>query len=280
MRISGRRQVGLSLIEVLVALVIGAIVIAGVYRTFTVQQKSFIVQEQVSEAQQSVRAVMDLIARDIRMSGFGRPDWNVCTFAGSVNITSPTNFTVVGALGPPIALLGDDASMGTNTLTLDRDVTVTEGDDGTEDNLFIFEPDTPPIPADGLRYATVRVTDGAPSSQITGKIIPIDDTGPERLQVDLRGTAPDQALVYRVECVNYALNGTDLERNNEVLASNVTGFQITDFSDPAVPETLGKYEVSITVRTRTNDPDWPQDGGFRTRTLTSTIKARNLSDSS
>ena len=44
----GKRQKGLSLIEMLIAMVIAIVVIAGVYRTFAVQQKSFVVHEQVA----------------------------------------------------------------------------------------------------------------------------------------------------------------------------------------------------------------------------------------
>ncbi|NIQ40078.1 MAG: prepilin-type N-terminal cleavage/methylation domain-containing protein, partial [Proteobacteria bacterium] len=58
MRIPEKRQKGLSIIEMMIALVIAGVVIAGVYRTFTIQQRSFVFQEQVSEAQQNVRAVM------------------------------------------------------------------------------------------------------------------------------------------------------------------------------------------------------------------------------
>jgi hypothetical protein len=61
------------------------------------------------------------------------------------------------------------------------------------------------------------------------------------------------------------------------LANNVTTLQVTDLfnpTPPVVPETFGSYEIVLTVTTRTDDPDFP--GGRRSRTLTSTIKARNL----
>jgi type IV pilus assembly protein PilW len=61
---------GITLIELLVALVIAAITLAGIYRVFISQTKSYAVQDQVVEVQQSVRSAMDIILRDLRMTGF------------------------------------------------------------------------------------------------------------------------------------------------------------------------------------------------------------------
>jgi type II secretory pathway component PulJ len=61
---------GLSLIELLVAFAISGMVIAGIYRVFTAQNKAYVVQDQVTEVQQSVRGAMDLIVRDLRMAGY------------------------------------------------------------------------------------------------------------------------------------------------------------------------------------------------------------------
>jgi type IV pilus assembly protein PilW len=61
---------GVSLIELLVALVIAAITLAGIYRVFISQTKTYAIQDQVVEVQQSVRSAMDIILRDLRMTGF------------------------------------------------------------------------------------------------------------------------------------------------------------------------------------------------------------------
>jgi prepilin-type N-terminal cleavage/methylation domain-containing protein len=68
--LSQKRQTGLTLIELLVALSISSILIAAAYRTFTSQHKIYEVQNQVMEMQQNVRVAMDILARDIRMTGF------------------------------------------------------------------------------------------------------------------------------------------------------------------------------------------------------------------
>jgi type IV pilus assembly protein PilW len=64
------RNKGITLIELLIALVIGSILIAALYQTFIKQQKTYAVQDQVVEAQQNVRVAMDIIVRNVRMAGY------------------------------------------------------------------------------------------------------------------------------------------------------------------------------------------------------------------
>ena len=61
---------GLTLIELLIALVICGAVIAGIYRLFVAQSKAYTVQDQVVEVQQSIRSAMEILLRDLRMAGF------------------------------------------------------------------------------------------------------------------------------------------------------------------------------------------------------------------
>ena len=67
---------GVTLIELLVALVIAAITLAGIYRVFISQTKTYAVQDQVVEVQQSVRGAMDILLRDLRMAGFDDDNLN------------------------------------------------------------------------------------------------------------------------------------------------------------------------------------------------------------
>ncbi len=64
------KQKGATLIELLVALVICAIVIAAIYRLFIVQTRAYTVQDQVVEVQQTVRSAMEILLRDLRMTGY------------------------------------------------------------------------------------------------------------------------------------------------------------------------------------------------------------------
>jgi prepilin-type N-terminal cleavage/methylation domain-containing protein len=61
---------GVTLIELLVALVIGGIIIGGIYRLFVAQTTAYTVQDQVIEVQQNIRSGMEILLRDLRMTGF------------------------------------------------------------------------------------------------------------------------------------------------------------------------------------------------------------------
>ena len=75
---------GITLIELLVALVICGMVIAGIYRVFVAQTKAYTVQDQVVEVQQSVRSTMEILLRDLRMAGFDDD-----SLASTITITNP-----------------------------------------------------------------------------------------------------------------------------------------------------------------------------------------------
>jgi len=61
---------GITLIELLVVLVICTILIGGIYRLFVSQSRAYTVQDQVVEVQQNTRAAMEILLRDLRMTGF------------------------------------------------------------------------------------------------------------------------------------------------------------------------------------------------------------------
>ncbi len=63
---------GFTLVEILVALVIDFIVLAGIYAAFYSQQKSHVKEQQVVDAQQNVRGAASFMAREIRLAGMER----------------------------------------------------------------------------------------------------------------------------------------------------------------------------------------------------------------
>ncbi len=71
MKIENKLNVkGVTLIELLVALIMGAIVVAGIYRIFVAQSRAYVVQDQVVEVQQNIRSAMEILLKDLRMAGF------------------------------------------------------------------------------------------------------------------------------------------------------------------------------------------------------------------
>lgn len=65
-----RENSGFTIIELLVAIALGLVILAGLFRTFKVQHDTFVVQDQVAVMQQNLRAAMYLITRDLQMAGW------------------------------------------------------------------------------------------------------------------------------------------------------------------------------------------------------------------
>jgi len=128
------KQRGLTLIELLVALIICATVIAAIYRVFIAQSKAYVFQDQVVEIQQNIRTAMELMVRDIRMAGF---DYDNSTSGVTIpNIpynVAGNSITVwyeyyqedpLNPLGPPLISEIHSVRYNLNNTNLEKRVTV------------------------------------------------------------------------------------------------------------------------------------------------------------
>jgi len=103
---------GLTLIELLVALVICGLVIAGMYRLFVAQSKAYTVQDQVVEVQQGIRSAMEILLRDLRMAGYDSD-----SLTSKISIASAV---VAGDHSVTVSYEYDDITQ--HTITYSRDV--------------------------------------------------------------------------------------------------------------------------------------------------------------
>ena len=145
----GFSRKGFTLVELMVALVLSFILVGAIYGTFTSQQKSYTVQDQIAEAQQNARMAMNVLMRDIRMAGYGMPDGGITigsppnreTYTNAIQITKngneqPDSITLVGAFGAPSGYLARTVSPGSTQLFL-RSSHEASNFDAT-DNRYIF----------------------------------------------------------------------------------------------------------------------------------------------
>lgn len=80
-----QNDLGFTLIEMMVALVISGILALSLYNLYIFQSETHTVQEQISDMQQNARIAMDMISRDVRMAGFNPSG---ATFVGLACSTS------------------------------------------------------------------------------------------------------------------------------------------------------------------------------------------------
>jgi len=84
------RQHGLTLIEIMIALLIGAFLLTGVIQIFLSTTQTYRMQENVSRLQENGRFAMDFLTRDIRMADY----WGCVRTVGSIesNLNAGSEF--------------------------------------------------------------------------------------------------------------------------------------------------------------------------------------------
>ncbi|NOS87694.1 MAG: hypothetical protein HOP34_03995, partial [Methylococcaceae bacterium] len=98
LRIRYTTQNGLTMVEFLIAMMLGVFLTGGLIQLFADSRKTYQVQEGLSRVQENGRFALDFIARDIRMSGYrgcsSQPDKDV-SFNINLNIAAPSNYLYV-----------------------------------------------------------------------------------------------------------------------------------------------------------------------------------------
>ncbi len=182
---------GFTLIEILIAMAIGAVMMAAIVDTFVTQRKTYDLQEQIAEMTQNARIGMDMLSREIRMAGYN-----------------------------PAGAAFDAIPYDTTELEIRADLNGDGDPDDTDETIvYLYNSETRQI---------IREANG----------------------------------------------------DQQPLAENITAFTFNylDKTGVVVSNTTDVYQiqVSITARTANSDSHYPNNGGYRTYTLTSFITPRNL----
>ncbi len=281
-----RNELGLSLVELLISMVVACIVIAAIYRTFTDQAKSYSIQEHMSAMQQNARVSMDMIARDVRMAGFEEVGFDVPDSNAIVAINS--------SVGPDSIMVSDGQGVATG-------LTANVGGGASAIAVLSLDPNSDGA-NDFAQGGGVIVSDG---NQTEGfQITSIDEaTG----TITLSGTLVNPYLAVDtvvVPATLYEVNGTNLRRNGSVLAGSIEDLQFayifddggeanapdnTDGDDTNDSGDIRSVRINVLVRTRAEHLDFTGSrpgiedhaaGGtidhYRRRLLTTVVKVRNL----
>jgi len=288
-----RRSGGFTLIELLVATAVMVVVVLYLLQTFTVQHRTYEVVDQVSEAQQNLRAVAALLEHEVRHGGFMVPEGAaVC----AVDVTNGPDLLFVSdadAIDPTGELepdLGGRVASGFNNDATPDTLTV---DSTTLDALAFYDNDS-----DGTNDTDFQVDGGAilvdandqSRGRACGEVTAVSAT---TVSVDFQNSigatvAPQQlvlvpAHVYRVDAATLQLT-----RDGRLLAPDIEDLQVSLFydldGDGAVDaneypgsggteptfnpggaawtdERLREVRVSFVARSRAEDPNRDYDQG-------------------
>jgi prepilin-type N-terminal cleavage/methylation domain-containing protein len=273
-----KRSKGLTLIELLVALAVSAILTAALYRTFIGQHKTYAVQEQIVDMRQNARVAISRMMREIRMAGFGNVS-DVLNLPGGVNgftdvITPNDNSILIVGGFRQISTLATNAEHGQNKITLANAKDASEFDGAIHHYISIG----------GLESNTVQSR--------TGADLTLDPNQPLKL------TYPVGTPIFKIHAVRYGLRDDagvpvlfrDLYPNTvssqrDTVAENIENVQFeyldANGNPPAIPANIRMVKVTVTARTRIPDIEIRKEGNlikeeYRRRTITSNILVRNM----
>ncbi len=232
---------GFSLLELMVASAILLIVMVGITRAFTAQHRTYQVVDQVTEAQQNLRAVADLLERDLRRAGYMVPPHAaVCAYdnTGGPDVLFVSN---AGAIRSVFDLEDENQD-----LTPNKGVAITNDDSNSGFNaagsalvlnvpgLWVdYEPDGDDFAIGEGAIVVNRAREDQPVACGT-----VTDLSATSIEVDLGNTSTGavglNSDVVVVPAHKYEVQvGTPnrLLRNGQLLASDVEDFQLTFFFD-------------------------------------------------
>ena len=116
--LNSKRQQGLTLIELMIAMMLGLFIMAGVIGLFINSKQSYRIQESSSRLQENSRFAMFFITKDIRMADY----WGCLNTTGSIdnnlNANATYDFFADAIVGEDNNATVDDVLDGTDVITI------------------------------------------------------------------------------------------------------------------------------------------------------------------
>jgi prepilin-type N-terminal cleavage/methylation domain-containing protein len=268
-KISFRDHRGFSLMEVLVALILSAVVTTAAFKAYVNQHKSYMIQDDVTNIQQNARACLDQLTRQVRMAGYQLPNGLPSIIASNTN---PDTITVTyhqsgcdTYLSAGMGSTSADLACATDVscYTAGQWVYIWEADSAKGEWLQVTSVSTG---SKTIQHATTTLTRkyGANSSvlsitQLKFYVDHSDTTHPKLIMSPMNGTPQiyaddisDVQFTYRLK------NGTVV---------NV----------PASYQDVLEVLITVTGRSATPDPDRPTGQQYRFRSYSTSVTMRNQS---
>ena len=262
---------GFSLVELLVAMVIAAVVMTAVFKMYISQKDSYVLQEQIAEMQQNGRTAKYLTTREIRMAGYDPTGSNKFGFllAGANTISFSMDITGEDGIR---TVPGDDI---TYSIFVDDDAVEKLGRNDGIGNQAVVEN----IEAIGFAYAYAN-EEGNIEKDGDNIVWAIDsDTTDTNNQLNVKLDGNGDGLI----------NVSDDTNDDQVIDENDAG---TALASPVDLDRIRAVKIWLLVRTGNPDRTYarantyvvgnsiikPKDDNrhHRAQLLVTTVKCRNM----
>ena len=111
-RISRQKQTGLTLIELMIAMVLGLLLMAGVIQVFISNNHTSRVTESHSRLQDNARFALEILSKDVRAAGYSG-----CRAIENMNVVSIGDTPMPASMSAATIIGGSDASTATSSWT-------------------------------------------------------------------------------------------------------------------------------------------------------------------
>ena len=237
------RNSGFTIIELMVASVLAAIVMIFTLQTFTVNNRTYIKIDSVVDTQQSVRAIASILERDLRHAGMMIPE--SAAACGIDNTDAPdllyiSDYTAINPAGAIGTFDGARVQGGVSQ--------VNTGGTDTLLNLdtLMIEPGTPDPSYDtdgnGVNDSDFRVNGGViivdlmnlGRGSACGVVTDVNLATPSitvKIKTAALGPLGGASALIAVPAIEYRIDSNKLYRNNLLLAGGVEDLQVAYFLD-------------------------------------------------
>ncbi len=279
---------GVTLIELLIALVISTVLIAALYRIFISHQTSHARQEQVTDMQQNVRGGINQMIREIRMAGFGGKGNNAPGSNDIINIYKNVN-GFANVVVPAHNVVVDGITHDQITVLAAYDSVSTLAAPANPGDTSITIKGSAPFNGSEKKYLCLRGQYLYVVDSVAGNTVNLKDVG------GLKEAHAQGTNVFMVKAITYGLKmDTDgvtpvLFRNENIgggrqqVAENIESLQFqylladgTESDAPGDQTQIRGVRITLTARTQRSDPQLKEPGGYLRRTINTYVDLRNL----
>lgn len=295
---SYRKQIGFTLVEIMVSLTISLFVSLFSYQIFRADHKVFVEQVEVVDMQQSTRVAMDQLVRDLRIAGAGVPTGGVYSNIGFLSPVQPGD----GGEGLPDTMIvlasfnNIQSDLAAPMPNESAEIKLADASEFTEGAIAIISGATVECGESGEVFQITHISDDGQNMLQHNSNAPWND------DQKLNCTYVIPATVIMVDFRIYYIDSSDSEHpklmlkenalDPVVIAENIENLQIVydlltgqkDLPDPDNPQAIRKATITLIGRTDSSDPQWnngvhsltgAQDQ-YRRLTLQSDVQVRNL----